>query len=57
MVQLSLFFPKGNQAARYFPYHGYLGLTPIKVEGGVSCHPLSGMYFLLLFISGPHKDG
>jgi hypothetical protein len=36
MVHLSLFSPKGNQAARYFPYHGYLGLTPIKVEGGLS---------------------
>jgi hypothetical protein len=34
MVQLSLSFPRANQASRYFPYHGYLGLTPIKVEGG-----------------------
>jgi hypothetical protein len=35
MVHLSLLSTKGNQAARYFPYHGYLGLTPIKVEGGL----------------------
>jgi hypothetical protein len=23
----------GNQGLRYFPYTGYLGLTPIRVEG------------------------
>ena len=26
----------GNQGLRYFPYTGYLGLTPIRVEGSVS---------------------
>lgn len=34
MVLLSLLSPKGNQAVRYFPHYGYLGLTPVKVEGG-----------------------
>lgn len=34
MVQLILHSPKGNQGTRYFPYHGYLGLTPVRVEGG-----------------------
>lgn len=34
MVQLLLLSPKGNQGTRYFPYSGYLGLTPIKVDGG-----------------------
>ncbi|KAI6127824.1 hypothetical protein EV401DRAFT_2067640 [Pisolithus croceorrhizus] len=33
MVKLSLISPKGNQGIRYFPHHGYLGLTPVKVEG------------------------
>lgn len=28
--------PLGNQGLRYFPYSGYLGLTPIRVEGGQS---------------------
>ena len=28
----------GNSGVRYFPYTGYLGLTPIKVEGG-TCFP------------------
>ncbi|TRM61767.1 hypothetical protein BD626DRAFT_548921 [Schizophyllum amplum] len=35
MVQLSLLSTKGNQGVRYFPYTGYLGLTPVKVEGAV----------------------
>ncbi|KAL1728670.1 hypothetical protein EV714DRAFT_252546 [Schizophyllum commune] len=35
MVQLSLVSNKGNSGVRYFPYTGYLGLTPIKVEGAV----------------------
>ncbi|KAL0947100.1 hypothetical protein HGRIS_013238 [Hohenbuehelia grisea] len=35
MVHLSLSSPKGNQGSRYFPYSGYLGLTPLKVEGVV----------------------
>lgn len=26
----------GNQGLRFFPYSGYLGLTPIRVEGGPS---------------------
>ncbi|KAI6022709.1 hypothetical protein EDC04DRAFT_2900670 [Pisolithus marmoratus] len=33
MVKLSLVSPKGNQGIRDFPHHGYLGLTPVKVEG------------------------
>ncbi|KIM49441.1 hypothetical protein M413DRAFT_438626 [Hebeloma cylindrosporum] len=33
MVQLILSSTKGNQGLRYFPYSGYLGLTPIRVEG------------------------
>ncbi|EGN95480.1 hypothetical protein SERLA73DRAFT_186514 [Serpula lacrymans var. lacrymans S7.3] len=33
MVKLILVSPKGNQGVRYFPYHGYLGLTPLKFEG------------------------
>ncbi|KAJ8457742.1 hypothetical protein ONZ45_g18194 [Pleurotus djamor] len=35
MVQLLLTSPKGNQGTRYFPYSGYLGLTPVRVEGVV----------------------
>ncbi|KAL1748134.1 hypothetical protein HDZ31DRAFT_60668 [Schizophyllum fasciatum] len=35
MVQLSLLSNKGNSGVRYFPYTGYLGLTPIKLEGAV----------------------
>jgi len=27
-------FP-GNQGLRYFPYTGFLGLTPVRVEGSV----------------------
>ena len=33
MVQLSLTTVKGNGGSRHFPFHGYLGLTPIRVEG------------------------
>ncbi|KAG6841661.1 hypothetical protein C0991_008299 [Blastosporella zonata] len=33
MVHLVLSSTKGNQGLRYFPYAGYLGLTPVKVEG------------------------
>lgn len=33
MVKLSLISPKGNQGVRYFPYQGYLGLTPLRFEG------------------------
>ncbi|KDR81810.1 hypothetical protein GALMADRAFT_152624 [Galerina marginata CBS 339.88] len=33
MVHLILSSTKGNQGLRYFPYSGYLGLTPIRVEG------------------------
>lgn len=29
-------YSTGNQGVRYFPYSGYLGLTPLKVEGGAS---------------------
>ncbi|KAG6831308.1 hypothetical protein H0H92_011515 [Tricholoma furcatifolium] len=35
MVHLILSSTKGNQGLRYFPYVGYLGLTPVKVEGVV----------------------
>ncbi|KAF8968358.1 hypothetical protein BDZ97DRAFT_1916196 [Flammula alnicola] len=35
MVHLILSSTKGNQGLRYFPYTGYLGLTPIRVEGVV----------------------
>lgn len=28
------YYLAGNQGLRYFPYTGYLGLTPIRVEGG-----------------------
>lgn len=34
MVKLSLVPLKGNAGGRYFPYQGYLGLTPLRVEGG-----------------------
>ncbi|KAL0579975.1 hypothetical protein V5O48_002059 [Marasmius crinis-equi] len=34
MVHLLLVSSKGNNV-RYFPYTGYLGLTPVKVEGAV----------------------
>ncbi|TFK55225.1 hypothetical protein OE88DRAFT_1653971 [Heliocybe sulcata] len=33
MVHLVLFSPKANSSSKYFPYHGYLGLTPLRVEG------------------------
>ncbi|EAU88046.2 hypothetical protein CC1G_10819 [Coprinopsis cinerea okayama7 len=33
MVQLILSSTKGNQGGKYFPYIGYLGLTPVRVEG------------------------
>ncbi|KZT28534.1 hypothetical protein NEOLEDRAFT_1154464 [Neolentinus lepideus HHB14362 ss-1] len=33
MVHLVLFSPKANTSSKYFPYHGYLGLTPLRVEG------------------------
>ncbi|TFK64083.1 hypothetical protein BDN72DRAFT_286614 [Pluteus cervinus] len=33
MVHLVLSSTKGNQGLRYFPHSGYLGLTPVKVEG------------------------
>ncbi|CAL1704204.1 unnamed protein product [Somion occarium] len=35
MVQLILAPLRGNAGGRYFPYQGYLGLTPVRVEGGV----------------------
>ncbi|KAF8162919.1 hypothetical protein B0H34DRAFT_300025 [Crassisporium funariophilum] len=35
MVHLILSSTKGNQGLRFFPYSGYLGLTPIRVEGVV----------------------
>ncbi|RDB24068.1 hypothetical protein Hypma_008762 [Hypsizygus marmoreus] len=35
MVHLVLSSLKGNQGLRYFPYVGYLGLTPVRVEGYV----------------------
>ncbi|KAF8631440.1 hypothetical protein AX17_005117 [Amanita inopinata Kibby_2008] len=33
MVHLILSSPRGNQGLRYFPYSGYLGLTPVNIEG------------------------
>ena len=39
MVKLSLISPKGNQGIRYFPHQGYLGLTPVRVEGRASLVP------------------
>lgn len=36
MVQLTLLPPKGNQGARTFPFTGYLGVSPVRVEGGQS---------------------
>ncbi|KAG1782807.1 hypothetical protein EV702DRAFT_1066912 [Suillus placidus] len=35
MVKLTLLSPKGNHGVRFFPYSGYLGLTPLKFEGVV----------------------
>jgi hypothetical protein len=32
----------GNQGLRWFPYTGYLGLTPIRVDGGQ--HPFLALY-------------
>ncbi|THH13843.1 hypothetical protein EW146_g6427 [Bondarzewia mesenterica] len=33
MVVVLLSSPQGNTGSRYFPYHGYLGLTPLTVRG------------------------
>lgn len=33
MVQLFLSTTKGNAGIRHFPYQGYLGLTPVRVDG------------------------
>ncbi|KAH8117491.1 hypothetical protein DFH11DRAFT_1817426 [Phellopilus nigrolimitatus] len=33
MVKLSILSYRGNANSRYFPHSGYLGLTPVKVEG------------------------
>ncbi|KAF8201457.1 hypothetical protein BJ912DRAFT_502123 [Pholiota molesta] len=33
MVHLVLSSAKGNQGHRYFPYAGYLGLTPVRIDG------------------------
>lgn len=38
MVTLTLSSPKGNQGNKSFPFTGYLGLTPIRLEGGQSFH-------------------
>ncbi|KDQ59422.1 hypothetical protein JAAARDRAFT_191947 [Jaapia argillacea MUCL 33604] len=35
MVHLVLYSPRGNSSSRFFPYHGYLGLTPLRVDGVV----------------------
>lgn len=35
MVQLSLSTAKGNAGSRAFPFQGYLGLTPVRVDGVV----------------------
>lgn len=36
MVQLSLSTAKGNAGSRKFPHQGYLGLTPVRVDGVVT---------------------
>lgn len=36
MVKLALLSYKANANTRFFPHSGYLGLTPVKVEGGMS---------------------
>ncbi|KAA1471278.1 hypothetical protein DENSPDRAFT_850122 [Dentipellis sp. KUC8613] len=36
MVHILLITPKGNMGARFFPYAGYLALTPVTVQGTVS---------------------
>ncbi|PCH38389.1 hypothetical protein WOLCODRAFT_97042 [Wolfiporia cocos MD-104 SS10] len=33
MVTLALAPARGNPSSRYFPHHGYLGLTPVRVDG------------------------
>lgn len=33
MVRLSLSTSKGNAGIRHFPFQGYLGLTPVRVDG------------------------
>ncbi|THH05076.1 hypothetical protein EW145_g5064 [Phellinidium pouzarii] len=33
MVKLSILSYKGNSNSRFFPHSGYLGLTPVKVDG------------------------
>lgn len=38
MVKLSILSYKGNSNSRFYPHSGYLGLTPVKVEGG-QYHP------------------
>ncbi|KLO10700.1 hypothetical protein SCHPADRAFT_892161 [Schizopora paradoxa] len=35
MVKLHILSSTGNQNSRFFPYTGYLGLTPLRVEGVV----------------------
>lgn len=34
MVKLSILSYKGNANTRFYPHSGYLGLTPVKVDGG-----------------------
>lgn len=36
MVHLVLSTTRGNSGNRFFPHQGYLGLTPVRVEGGMS---------------------
>ena len=36
MVHLVLSTTRGNGGTRYFPHQGYLGLTPVRVEGSTS---------------------
>ncbi|EJD05975.1 uncharacterized protein FOMMEDRAFT_77489, partial [Fomitiporia mediterranea MF3/22] len=35
MVKISILSYRGNANSRYFPHSGYLGLTPVKIEGVV----------------------
>jgi len=50
---LSSYFNTGNQGLRYFPYTGYLGLTPIRVEGGMFSFSVFTARIYILLLSCP----
>lgn len=56
MVKLFLIATKGNSGGRYFPSYGYLGLTPVRVEGGQSLSPLLPPNIVHTLPSHSHKD-